>query len=205
MANLGSIVPDVPGVPPLFRSALAPVITLLTGDTVVGFGSNLAPVWGIYKNGQPVVRADTAASFMFKREWAVADYQIEQGGFESYDKVDLPFDARIQLVAGGSIENREAFLKSINLIAGNLELYDVVTPEEVYTSVNIQHYDFRRTSRNGVGLIVVDVWLLEIRIIGSSGQNVKSASGASQTNDGNVSPTTPTDQQQSAIPPQVQQ
>ena len=197
---MGFVVPIAPGIPPIIRSGLPPIIELLTGDTVLGFGSNLQPVWGIYQDGVPVVLADTASAFTFKREWAVADYQIERGGFESYDKVDLPFEPRVQMVAGGSIENRKAFLESITRIAGDLQLYDVVTPEEIYTSVNIQHYDFRRTSRNGVGLLSVDIWLLEIRVIGSSGQDVKDASGATQSNDGSVQPTSPTNSQQSVLP-----
>lgn len=198
-----AIVPDVPGVPPLFRSGIAPVVALLTGDTVTGFGTNLRPVWGIYKNGQPIIPADTARTFSFRREWAVADYQVEQGGFESFDKVDLPFEPRIDLMCGGPIENRQAFLAAIDAVAKTLTLFDVVTPETVYTSVNIQHYDYNRAASRQLGLMVVSIWLLEIRVIGTSGQNVKDPSGATQTNGGQISPTTPTDQE-ATTPPTVQ-
>lgn len=194
-----TVVPDVPGVPPLFRTAAAPLVTLLLGDTVIGFGNNLRPVWGIYQNGQPIIPADTARTFSFRREWAVADYQVEQGGFESYDKVDLPFEPRIELTCGGSIENREAFLSAIDRVSKTLDLFDVVTPETIYTSVNIQHYDYNREARRGLGLLVVSIWLLEIRIVGLSGQNVKDPSGASPVNGGNVSTTAPTNQE-SVVP-----
>lgn len=195
-----SIVPNVPGVPPIIRTAIAPLITLLTADTFLSFGTNLRPTWGIYKDGQPIIPADTAAAFNFRREWAVADYPIEQGGFKSYDKVDLPFEPRVTLVTGGQLENRQAFLSAIDRLAKTLDLVDVVTPEIVYSSVNIQHYDYRRTSRNGVGLLAVDVWLLEIRISGQSGQNVKDANAASQTSDGNVSTQPPTNQETGVLP-----
>lgn len=195
-----SVVPNVLGVPPIIRTAIAPIITLLTQDTFLPFGTNLRPTWGIYQNGQPIIPADTAVAFSFRREWAVADYPVEQGGFESYDKVDLPFEPRVTLVTGGSIENRQAFLSSIDRLAKTLDLVDVVTPEIVYSSVNIQHYDYRRTSRNGVGLLAVDVWLLEIRIVGQSGQNVKDANVASQVNDGNVSTQAPTNQETGSLP-----
>lgn len=185
-------VPFAPGVPSVLRdpnAAAAVAISLLTGDLVSGFGFNLTPTWGIYLNGRPVIIADTVVSLGFKREWAIADYQVEEGGFESYDKVDIPFDVRVQLASGGSEANRQALLDSVSAAGKSLVLYDVVTPEEVYTSVNVAHYDFRRAARNGLGLIIVDVWLLEIRVVGTSGQNVKSASAASPVQDGSVQTT----------------
>lgn len=195
-----AIVPDVAGVPPIFRSAAAPIVELLTGDTFSGFGAGLTPVWGIYQNGQPVIPADTATAFNFRREWAVADYPVEDGGFESYDKVNLPFEPRVDLTCGGPVENREAFLAAIDRLANTLDLFDVVTPETTYTSVNIQHYDYRRTSRNNLGLVTVSIWLLEIRIVGQSGQNVRDPAAAGPLNDGNVNPQPATNQETGVLP-----
>ena len=47
----------------------------------------------------------------------------------------------------------------VNRYAKTLDLYDVVTPEITYLSCSISHYDYRRTSSQGVGLVVVDVWV----------------------------------------------
>lgn len=185
-------VPAVPGVPPLLRDptqAVGQFVSLLTQDTVTNYGANLSPQWGLYQSGIPVIVADTVVSFEFKREWAIADYPVERGGFESYDKVDIPFQPRLQFASGGSEENRQTLLDQISAIAETLQLFDAVTPEIVYPSVCVQHYDYRRTARNGLGLLIIDLWLLEVRVTaGATGSNTKDPSGASPQTDGSVQP-----------------
>lgn len=121
------------------------------------------PEWGIFKSGQSVIQADNVVGFDYRKDWTISDYPIEEGAFESYDKVELPFDARVRFSCGGSLDTRTDFLKSIQDIAGDLELYDVVTPTKTYQSCNITHVDYRQTAQNGVGLMVVEVYLQEIR------------------------------------------
>jgi hypothetical protein len=183
-------IPIAPGLPPLLRTAEAAAeqIFLLQEDTLTDFGLSLAPTWGVYDLfGAPVVVADTVTALDFHREWAIADYPIERGGFESYDKVDVPFVARVRFAAGGSAENRAALLNSVSAIAGDLNLYDIATPEKIYTSVNVQRYDFSRTAHDGVGLLQIDLWLLEVRVTaGASDGNAQSPSGDATVNGGNV-------------------
>jgi hypothetical protein len=121
------------------------------------------PQWGIFESGQSVVEADNVVGFDYRKDWTISDYPVEEGAFQSYDKVELPFDARVKFSCGGSLDTRTAFLKSIEDIAGNLTLYDVVTPTKTYQSCNITHVDYRQTAQNGVGLMVVEVYLQEIR------------------------------------------
>ena len=153
-----------PGVP----SLLTPVTflsfsALLSFDTFIGYGAGETPLWGIFFNGAPVVAADTVTSLGYEQNWAVAEYPVERGGFESYDKVNNPFRIRIQFVSGGSEEKRQALLDSIAGIGDQLALFDVMTPEEIYVSVNVDGYSYRRTSNNGLGLMIVDVTLVEVR------------------------------------------
>jgi hypothetical protein len=201
--------PDVPlalGVPTLFRdpNAAPSVIDLLTSDTV-SFGSSSAPQWGIFLNGAPIIQADNVVSFTYKQEWVIADYPVEQGGFESYDKVQRPFDVRVRYSAGGDTANREALLASVAAIAGDLNFYDVQTPETTYSSANVTHYDYSRTNTNGVGLIIIDVWLVEVRQTGSATAgatgstpqvtNPQDPSATSPVSGGQVQPTDVTSQQ----------
>jgi hypothetical protein len=130
-------------------------------------------------------------TFDYRQEWTVSDYPLEQGAFQSYDKVQTPFDVRVRYAAGGSQQNRQALLDSIAAIAGDLNLYDVVTPEAVYQSVNVTHYDYRRTATNGVGLLQVDVWCIEVRVTAQAQfQNVQNPTSASPQSQGNVQPGT---------------
>jgi len=178
----------IPGVPSLPISVtLFESIPFLVSDILnflTGFGA--AP-WGIYQDGVPVVEADNVVSVDYKQDWSIADFQIEQGGFATYDKVDTPFSSRVRFSSGGSQANRQALLDSIAAIAGTLELYDVVTPEQVYPSVNIQGYDLRRSASNGVGLITIDVKLIEVRVTATAEfANTKSPTAASPSNNGTV-------------------
>lgn len=197
-------VPDVDGVPSVnFAPGAGGDIILAAADTArLGPSYGGGAPWGIYSGGRPVVRADTVAAFDYKQDWVISDHPLERGAFESYNKVQVPFDIRVVYTAGGSEANRAALLRSIEAIAGTLNLYEVVTPEAVYPSVNVVHYDYRRTALNGVGLLVVSVWCLEVRVTvrdssGGSFTSPAAPSGAEQINGGTVQPTQPV---QPAVP-----
>ena len=169
---------NAPGVPPLIGGVSIQLPPLLTADTILGYGANAAQQWGVFLGGAPVIVFDTFVSIDYRQGWSTSDYPIEQGGFESYNKVQIPFDVRVKFAAGGSEENRAALLASVAAIAGDLKLYSVVTPEKVYTSVNVQHYDYHRTSTNGVGMITIEMWLLEIRTTVSEASTTSSGTPA---------------------------
>lgn len=155
-------VPNVPGVPAL-RLYSAVSFVLLTRDLIRTFGGRFFTQWGIFKGGVPVLAADNQISFELKQDLPLSDYPVEKGGFQSYNKVQLPADIRTQFSAGGSEANRQAFLASINAVINTTDVYDVVTPEVVYLGYNFSHRNFYRTAKAGVGLITVDLWLTEIR------------------------------------------
>ncbi|WP_267550386.1 phage baseplate protein [Rhizobium rhizogenes] len=184
-------VPRVPGVPSvLFASTVGQVLNFLTQDAIGIFtGLSLQQPWGIYLGGAPVVLADNVVSFDFRKQWAISDYPVEKGAFASYNKVFIPFDGRFRFTAGGSDSNRQALLTSIDAIAGDLNLYTIVTPIAIYPSVNITHYDYTQTATNGVGLLSVDVWTEEVRETASQAMSsTASPTAASQVNGGTVQP-----------------
>jgi hypothetical protein len=190
-------VPQVAGVPPLNSYLAAGDVVLLTADEAV-IASLVTPQWGIYLNGEPVVEADSVVSFEYKQEYTVSDYPLEQGAFESYDKVQLPFDVKIRYAQGGSESDRQTFLQSIASIIGTLNFYSVVTPEVVYPSVSVTHYDYRRTAVNGVGLIMADVWCTQIRVSATTTfSNTQQPSGASPQGNGYTAAQTPSSMVQS--------
>ena len=158
-------VPNVAGVPSVnFAANVSVSIPFLTADAANIFrGVALAQPWGIYSGGTPVVLADNVVSFDYRQQWAISDYPVERGAFESYDKVQIPYDARFRFTAGGSESNREALLTSIAAIAGTTQVFNIVTPETIYSSATITHYDYSRSAVNGLGLMIVDVWTQEIR------------------------------------------
>ena len=190
-------VPDVDGVPALdFAVGPVDLTVLLSADLVGSFDGVFEPTWGIYQDGVPVVTADIVTAIEFKGESQISAYPVEGGQFANYNKVGLPFDVRVRFGSGGSAANRQALIDSIDAIADTLDLYDVVTPEAIYSNCNVAHRDYRRSASNGAGLVEYDVWFLEIRQLGDiSGGSAQQASGATPVNDGTVQATPPSNQQ----------
>jgi len=181
---------SIPGVPNLARVINFATSQLLTRDTVNNWGgSRLTPQWGLYYNGSPVIVADTVVAFGFRREWNISNYPIERGGFESFNRVDLPYAGRLQFAAG-TMKMRQALLSSLAAATadGNLTKYDVVTPEIVYPSVNIQGYDYDRKAMSGVGLLMIDVTVVEVREQNNGSAKSKSPAGEPMKPGGNVQP-----------------
>lgn len=205
-------VPDAPGVPTVPRDPNNPPEepTLLQGDTVTATGYSNLPEWGLLKDGKQVIEPDNWTDIEYRKDYSIADYQIEKGQFQSYDKVENPFDIRVQFTKGGSVEVRADFLKSVEDIVGDLELYDLVVPETTYSDCNIAHMDYRRTSTNGVGLLIINLYLVQVRVTAAetfsqtnnspaSPSAVKDPGAAAQVDDGPVQTQPLTSAQQNTV------
>jgi len=167
-------VPDVPGVPVVQRalstvgsilSAAASAIPLLTTD-VPGLGvGQPPPTWGLFdSDGNPVIIPDVIVSVEYKKEFRISDYPVAERNFASYNKVAIPFSAKITFAKGGDDTDRNTFLTQIDDACQSLDLYTLVMPDISYDNVNVMHYDYQRTKNNGVTLLQVDVWVEEVRI-----------------------------------------
>lgn len=160
-------VPNLPGVPPLLSFA-ANTLTLLLTDAIGFLGGLFGPRWGIYLDGVIALEVESVVNFSVKKDYAIADYPVEGGlttpsSFQSYDKVELAGDIRVRVTSGPDTADRQLLLNDAEAIAATLDLYDIVTPEKVYRSYNVSHYDVQRTAVNGVGMIVCDLWFAEVR------------------------------------------
>jgi hypothetical protein len=153
----------VPSVPPIF--ALTDVAGLPTYIP--------PPIWGIFDaygnalittdNGE--IPVDSVYSIDYARDYQISDYPQEQGAFQSYNKVQQPFQAKINFLIA---QSRYDFLNNIEVACGSLQLVSVVMPELQYASANLTHYAFHREARSGVTLIRVEVWCVEVRVTAGS-------------------------------------
>jgi hypothetical protein len=198
--------PDVPqadGVPALFRDPQVPVFTavLLVADAITVANMFQGPQWGIFTNdGFPRIVPDSIISLDYRREWRLSDYPIEEGSFEHYNKVNTPYEARVRMACSGLTSPRNLFLSILDGIADDLNTYTIVTPDAQYSNANITHYDYRRVRENGVSLLLVDIWLQEVRInVKTEFTSTKSPEGASTINTGSVQATTPTPSQAQSV------
>lgn len=165
-------VPFGPGVPSVLRAAgvfsTTDVGSLLTSDAT-DLGVLAAPQWGIFTTaGDPVLTTDTGVdtviSVDMRREARIITAPTEMGGFQSYNKVALPNDARLRMAVAGSSDARAAFLQQLDALQDDLNLYAVVTPDATYPNVNQIHYDYSRQRQGGgASMVVVDVWFEEVR------------------------------------------
>src|SRR5690349_2276477 len=140
-------VPQVPGVPQLMGGFLpVPTPALVFADAINIAVSALGPQWGIFLGGLPVVSSDNVVSMDARQEWVEADFPIEGGRFESYDKVLRPFDVRFRFSTGGSVAARSAMIQSVKAIAGDYNLYMFLAPDDVWENVNVSHFDYHRAA-----------------------------------------------------------
>jgi len=143
--------------------------------------------WGIYNGGGAAINFDSFLSIDFKDFSKLATFPMEDGAFASFNKVESPYDLRIQLTKGGTTEERADFIQTLYLMKKDLALYDIVTPEAVYINSNLENYNYQRTVRSGKTLITAELWFKEVRITaGASNYNPSQPSGASPASNGQV-------------------
>jgi len=170
-------------------------------DAITSVGANPGiPQWGLFDQfGDSVIAADNVLDFNYKKDWRIANYPIEEGGFQSYNKVQLPFDIVFRFTCGGSVADRQQFLDSIAAIQGDTNLYIAVTPEGPYPNVNVTNVSYPRTAEK-VGLITVELRLSEvIPATAPAFSNTQDPGSASPVNTGTVNTYTPTASQQQEI------
>ena len=138
----------------------------------------------------------------------VSDYPQEAGGFQTYNKVENPYDVRIQVTKGGKVTDVATFLQVVENLqkASDLNLYDMITPERTYSSGNVYKISHDHKRDHGANMVTVDIYIREIRVTASafysntksptttgSLSNTKSKTGADPKQAGTVQPqaTTP--------------
>lgn len=159
-------VPIAPGVPPVMRGPMNPGTDSqprLTSDSDAIGGLSSAQ-WGIFDEfGGAVIEPDNVVAIGANSEFRIADFPLEGGLFESYDRVTLPRETRIVMSKGGSIEDRRAFLEAVDALEQSRDLYTVITPEALYQNRNVARVTLDRSQSAGAGLITVELSLREVR------------------------------------------
>ncbi len=172
---------------------------LATSDSPGLQFTKTGPTWGIFLDNASIFPAnlepDTILALDYRREWTVADFQIEKGSFSSYDKVQRPFDVRVRLAKSGSESLLTQFVASIEDLGDSLELVDVVTPTRTYLGVTLTSIGYQQSAKNGISMITFDLGLREIRETAASAMTaaiVQDPGSADPTNGGTVQAQAPT-------------
>lgn len=168
-----------------------------------------ASQWGLFtQDGELAAPADNVVAFESALEARISDYPVapnttgapnETVGFGSYNKVIVPYDIRLMMSRGGSVEDRIAFYGAITAAWQSTELFNVVTPECVYLDVNVIGVRRMAAGDRGAGLMTLEIALRKVRQTATlSFTQTKEPSGSGQVKDGSVQTTQPADAQQYA-------
>ena len=190
--------PGVPALTRPANAALAatPVLSVTAGavENILITALQSAPQWGIFdSDGNQVGIAPNSQSALqaigstllsqltgssqpslstgdmeYVREGRISDFQIEQGSFASYNKVQMPANPTVTLILQGSANDRTYLLDALEAACISTDLYSVVTPEYVYVNYSVERFSYQRRPQRGVTLLVVEVVLKEIRPVTSS-------------------------------------
>ena len=144
--------------------------------------------WGIFNQyGIPILLADNVLSVKYGTTGTVANAPIEKGSFASYNKVEDPYKATVEMSkgSGGSFQ-RGAFLAQLEMLKNSTLKFYVITPEYVYKDACIVGLDYARSSSDGAQLIKVNVHLEEVRevVVEYSSEEVKNPDDAAKKNSG---------------------
>lgn len=152
------------GVPALLNPSADPTPQpLMTADSPAIQPTSRIPAWGIYLNGAIAIAADSILKVEYKASARISNAPQEKGSFQAYNKVQAPYESRVQLTKAGSESDRAAFLTALEAAKQSLDLYDIVMPEKSYLNANITGYSLVRTARSGVTLLTVEVMFEEVR------------------------------------------
>lgn len=157
------------------------------GSPIPSVLSNVGqPQWGLFgQDGSAALVASSFATLDYTHDYRISKYQQEQGAFASYNKVQNPYVAKIGFLVGGDAGTRAAFFAQAEQVCASLNLVTIITPEIPYLNANPVRVSYRRTSRNGVTLILVEIDLEEVRIISTATlSSTASVNGASPQQNG---------------------
>lgn len=216
-------VPVAVGVPALLGQSIGSGVSATLSSALVGtyekwLVNSQAKTWGIFDSSNSQIL--TAAHVMgidYSLAYAISDAPLEDGAFTSYNKVRAPFQASVSMVCDGtesgtssilsSIESlvgvsdgtssgisvRGSFIKTLETIVADTNIYSVVTPEFTFVNANIVGYRFRRQSSSGVTMIICEIALQEVRKTASLYYSTtQMPQGATAVQNGTVQTTTPT-------------
>lgn len=157
-------VPNLPGVPSLLRSPLVAEATTILSPLIGSFLGSFSQTWGIFDSrGNQAITPDTFLGIEYNYPTQVSNYPVEQGTFASYNKVDIPFTADVKMAVGGTLSDREHFYTALQNMVDSIDFYTVVTPEVRYSHMNLERYDYRRETKNGAGMLIVNCHFVQIR------------------------------------------
>lgn len=160
--------PNIPGLPNPAGLASSGLDALISFGGAFAVNRIFGEQWGVFNQfGVPVLLADNVTSVEFNNTQTVASAPLEKGTFASYNKVQGPYTATVQMTkGGGSATERGLFIGQLEALAKSTLLFHVLTPEYVHRNATITGFSYKRAPTDGARIIVANINLKEIREVG---------------------------------------
>ncbi len=102
--------------------------------------------------------------FQYVEDAGVPEKAVEEGGFFSANKWQMPYTIAVQLAKGGTADELSEFLAELRRLVNSLELVELVIPAGVFTSANIYGLSLDwNNDEHGARLCVPTLMMKEIR------------------------------------------
>jgi hypothetical protein len=171
--------------------------------------------WGIFNaEGEPFTglglnflgATQSTQDITYNKIMNISNFPIQQGGFASYNKVELPGIASVTLNLSGSLSDRTQFINQIDAATRSTQLLSVITPEVQYINQSIERYSYTRSGNNNVSMLSVTLFMKEIRQVSARFRNSNNQinnptnpNTSNTVNGGSVQGRTPTNRTQNTI------
>ena len=148
------------------------------GAPAANFGTTVNPASGSFlttKPGvKPIILADSFISITYHNESNLPMFPLEQGAFQTYNKVATPYDITVRLAKSNTFgvtgladlingaNSMKLFLATLESMLSDTNLYAIVTPDAIYNNANLKAFDYKREMNNGAGIILADLHFVEI-------------------------------------------
>lgn len=158
-----------------------------SGSIFSVINSTISPSWGItYNTVDPSVKDVTEGQEVFTAtRWVasentgdamVVNSPIEKGSFTSYNKVKRPSEIRVQFAIEGwsgfsgslpnltnfTTESRTDVIDILNEMKNTASTYNIETPDTVYESYDLVHFDYAVSAKEGLTLLRVNAFFQEV-------------------------------------------
>lgn len=127
------------------------------------------------ENGMPVLNVTSYLSIDIRNEARVVSAPVEEGSFATYNKTLTPLEVSLSIGIQGDDSTLQDALDTLNTLQAGTQLVNVVTPNAEYTSLNVESYNYTRKRENGLGVLFVDISLLEVKQVRVQYTNAKLA------------------------------
>lgn len=126
------------------------------------------------EDGSQIFDFTSFLSLDLRNEAKVVEGPVEEGGFATYNKVQLPIEASVSIGIQGENAELQAALDRLDELQAGTELLSLVTPDFEYSDLSLEMYSYqRKRDAGGIGVLYVDLELKEIKQVEAQYTNVK--------------------------------